>query len=145
MQGSGVLAHSAKAFWVILMNCAALSWFAFSHAPLATIQLPYRVRPASFQATKPMSAPGSRGNTWCKLKNEVVASTVFALSAPSLALASMFTHVTEFGSMPFVFARAGHMVRSPSPAGLPIFLPARSLSLLMPLLLSQYSPCGELA
>ena len=84
-----------------------------------------------------MSSPSSRANTWCRLKNEVVASTVFALSAPSLALASMFTQVTELGSMPIFFASAGHMVRAPSPAGLPIFLPARSLTLLMPELLSQ--------
>ena len=92
-----------------------------------------------------MSPPSSRANTWCRLKNDVVASTVLALSAPSLALASMLTQVTEFGSMPFAFASAGHIVRAPSPAGLPIFLPARSLMLLMPLLLSQYRPCGELA
>src|SRR5450756_1519607 len=66
-----------------------------------------------------------------------VASTVFALRAPSLELASMLTHVTELGSMPLALASAGHIVRAPSPAGLPIFLPARSLMLLMPLLLSQ--------
>src|SRR5205809_4557102 len=47
----------------------------------------------------------------------VVASMVFALSAPSLALASILTHVTEFGSMPTLLAKAGHMVRAPSPAG----------------------------
>src|SRR5262245_28561083 len=53
-----------------------------------------------------MSPPSSRANTWCRLKNDVVASTVLALSAPSLALASMLTHVTEFGSTPTFFARA---------------------------------------
>ena len=47
------------------------------------------------------------------------------------------TQVTEPGSMPTFFASAGHMVRAPSPAGLPIFLPARSLTELMPELLSQ--------
>jgi hypothetical protein len=40
MQGSGVLAQSAKAFCVTLMNSAALSRLAFSHAPLAMIELP---------------------------------------------------------------------------------------------------------
>ncbi len=57
----------------------------------------------------------------------------------------MLTQVTELGSMPTFFAKAGHMVRAPSPAGFPIFLPAKSLTLLIPELLSQYSPCGELA
>ena len=84
-----------------------------------------------------MSLPSSRANTWCRLKNDVVASMVFAFSALSLELASMLTQVTEFGSMPTFFASAGHMVRAPSPAGLPIFLPARSFTPLMPELLSQ--------
>ncbi len=53
--------------------------------------------------------------------------------------------LTEAGSTPTFLASAGHMVRAPSPAGLPIFLPARSFTLAMPELLSQYSPCGELA
>ena len=44
-----------------------------------------------------------------------------------------------------VFASAGHIVRAPSPGGLPIFLPTRSFTDLMPELLSQYMPCGELA
>ena len=79
------------------------------------------------------------------MKNDVVASIVCALSAPSLALASMLTQVTELGSMPLFFANAGHRVRAPSPAGLPIFLPAKSLMPVMPELLSQYMPCGELA
>ena len=57
----------------------------------------------------------------------------------------MLTQVTELGSMPLALASAGHMVRAPSPAGLPIFLPARSLTDLMPELFSQYRPCGELA
>ena len=61
----------------------------------------------------------------------------FALSAESLALASMFTQVTDFGSMPFALASAGHMVRAPSAAGLPIFLPGKSLMPLMPELFSQ--------
>ena len=60
-----------------------------------------------------MSLPSSRANTWCRLKNEVVASTVFALSAPSLALASMLTQVTEFGSMPFALRqRRPHRARA---------------------------------
>ena len=92
-----------------------------------------------------MSLPSSRANTWCRLKNDVVTSTVCALSAPSLALASMLTQVTELGSMPAFLASAGHMVRAPSPAGLPIFLPGKSLTPVMPELLSQYMPCGELA
>ena len=57
----------------------------------------------------------------------------------------MLTQVTEFGSMPFALASAGQIVRAPSPAGLPIFLPARSLTDLIPELFSQYMPCGELA
>jgi len=57
----------------------------------------------------------------------------------------MFTQVTDFGSMPFALASAGHMVRAPSAAGLPIFLPGKSLMPRMPELLSQYRPCGELA
>src|ERR1700751_3265337 len=51
-----------------------------------------------------MSLPSSRANTWCRLKNDVVASMVRDLSAPSLALASMLTQVTELGSMPTFFA-----------------------------------------
>src|SRR5262245_33607903 len=145
MQGSGVLVQSANAFCVILTNLSALSRLALSQAPLAMIELPYGFTPASFHARNPMSAPSSRANTWCRLKNEVVASIVFALRAPSLALASMLTQVTEAGSMPTFLASAGHIVRAPSPAGLPIFLPARSRTSLMPELLSQYRPCGELA
>ena len=57
----------------------------------------------------------------------------------------MFTQVTDFGSMPFALASAGHIARAPSPAGLPIFLPGKSLMPLMPELFSQYMPCGELA
>src|ERR1043165_969451 len=145
MQGSGVLTQSANAFCVIFTNCAALSLLALSHAPFAMIELPYGLMPASFQATRPMAAASSRANTWCRLKNDVVASTVFAFSAPSLALASMLTQVTELGSMPTILASAGHMVRAPSPAGLPIYLPAMSWTVLMPELLSQYRPCGELS
>src|SRR4029079_11912444 len=116
-QGSGVLAHSAKAFCVTLVNLAAVSWFALSQVPLAITELPYMLMPASFQARKPMSAPSSRAKTWCKLKNDVVTSIVLAFSAPSLALASMLTQVTELGSTPALLASAGHMVRAPSPAG----------------------------
>src|SRR5215475_7455967 len=137
MQGSGFLAHSANAFWVTFTNFSALSRLAASQGPLAMIELPYGFTPASFQARKPMSLPSSRANTWCRLKNDVVASMVFAFRALSLALASMLTQVTEFGSMPAFLAKAGHIVRAPSPAGLPIFLPARSLTLRMPELLSQ--------
>src|SRR5215467_6096249 len=137
MQGSGVLAQSANAFCVIFTNLSALSRLALSQAPLAMMELPYGFTPASFQARKPMSLPSSRANTWCRLKNDVVASMVLALSAPSLALASMLTQVTEFGSTPTFLAKACHIVRAPSPAGLPIFLPARSLTLRMPELLSQ--------
>ena len=57
----------------------------------------------------------------------------------------MLTQVTDFGSMPFALANAGHITRAPSAAGLPIFLPAKSLMPLMPELFSQYMPCGELA
>ena len=57
----------------------------------------------------------------------------------------MFTQVTDFGSMPFALASAGHITRAPSAAGLPIFLPGKSLTPLMPELFSQYMPCGELA
>src|SRR5437660_3238248 len=99
MHGSGVLTHSANAFCVTFTNLFALSWLALSHAPLAMMELPYGFTPASFQARKPMSAPSSRAKTWCRLKKEVVASMVLALSAPSLALASMLTQVTELGSM----------------------------------------------
>src|SRR5205809_2823314 len=117
MQGSGLFAQSANAFCVTLTNLSALSRLALSQAPLAMMELPYRFTPASFHARNPMSLPSSRANTWCRLKNDVVASMVFALSAPSLALASILTHVTEFGSMPTLLAKAGHMVRAPSPAG----------------------------
>ena len=72
-------------------------------------------------------------------------STDFDLSAPIFALAATFTQVTEFGSMPFAFAIAGHIARAASAAGLPIFLPGKSLIPLMPELFSQYRPCGELA
>ena len=57
----------------------------------------------------------------------------------------MLTQVTDAGSMPLALASAGQIVRAPSPAGLPIFLPARSFTDLMPELFSQYRPCGELA
>src|SRR6266851_1730506 len=137
MQGSGVLVHSANAFWVTLMNLSAVSRLTLSQVPLAMIELPYGFTPASFHARKPMSLPSSRANTWWRLKNDVVASMVLALSAPSLALASILTQVTDAGSMPTFLASAGHMVRAPSPAGLPIFLPARSFTPVMPELLSQ--------
>ena len=75
----------------------------------------------------------------------MVTSIDLAFSDASLALASMFTQVTDFGSMPLALASAGHMTRAPSAAGLPIFLPAKSLTPLMPELFSQYMPCGELA
>ena len=68
-----------------------------------------------------------------------------AFSAASFEFASMLTQVTEFASMPLALASAGQIVRAPSPAGLPIFLPARSFTDLMPELFSQYRPCGELA
>src|SRR6516165_6126723 len=137
MQGSGVLTQSANVFCVIFTNLSTLSWLALSQAPFAMMELPYGFTPASFHARNPMSLPSSRANTWCRLKNEVVASMVLALSALSLAFASILTQVTEFGSTPTFLANAGHMVRAPSPAGLPIFLPARSLTLRMPELLSQ--------
>src|SRR6476660_4422499 len=132
MHGSGFLAHSANGFWVPFTNLSALSRLAASHGPLAMIELPYGFTPASFHARKPMSLPSSRANTWCRLKNDVVASIAFDLRAESLELASMLTQVTEFGSMPARLASAGHMVRAPSPAGLPIFLPAKSLMPVMP-------------
>lgn len=72
-------------------------------------------------------------------------SIVRALSAASFALGSMLTQVTDFGSMPLALASAGQTARAPSPAGLPIFLPGKSLMPRMPELLSQYMPCGELA
>src|SRR5215510_1248879 len=137
MQGSGVLTQSAKAFWVILMKLCATSRLVLSHAPLAMIELPYGFMSASFHARKPMSAPSSRANTWWRLKNDVVTSIACALSAPSLALASILTQVTELGSSPLALASAGHMVRAPSPAGLPIFLPAMSLTPVIPELFSQ--------
>src|SRR5260370_40070844 len=145
MKGSCVLEKFENGFCVTLTNLSALSRLALSQAPLAMMELPYGFTPASFQARKPMSLPISRANTWCRLKNDVVASTVFDLSALSLALASMLTQVTEFGSMPTRLAKAGHMERAPSPAGLPIFLQARSLTSRMPEVLSQQSPCGDLA
>src|SRR6266852_2966855 len=113
MHGSGVLAHSANAFWVTLMNLSAVSRLALSQVPLAMIELPYGFTPASFHARKPMSLPSSRANTWWRLKKDVVASTVLDLSALSLELASMLTQVTELGSTPTVLASAGHMVRAP--------------------------------
>src|SRR5574341_2163023 len=69
----------------------------------------------------------------------------FDLSAESFAFASMFTQVIHLGSIPFAFASAGHIGRAPSAAGLPIFLPGKSLMPLMPELFSQYRPWGELA
>src|SRR5919197_5035204 len=145
MQGSGVLAQSANAFCVTFTNLSALSRLAASQGPLAMIELPYGFTPASFQARNPMSLPSSRANTWCRLKNDVVTSIALDLSAPSLEVASMLTQVTDPGSTPNFLARAGNMMRAPSPTGLPIFLPAKSFTPVMPELLSQYMPCGELA
>src|SRR3954449_10512208 len=57
---------------------------------------------------------------------------VLDFSAASLALASIFTHVTDLGSMPFALASAGHITRAPSAAGVAIFFPAKSFMPLMP-------------
>jgi len=41
--------------------------------------------------------------------------------------------------------KQAQLVRAPSPAGLPIFLPGKSLIPVIPELFSQYMPCGEFA
>src|SRR6266700_1386204 len=63
-------------------------------------------------------------------------SMTWLLSEASFACGLTLTNVTAPGSIPTCWAKAGHITREASPAGLPSFLPAKSFGPAMPLLLS---------